>query len=172
MNKQYIRYSIALALVACFSSCATPARVSEMSVVAPSAIKNAKYKNAIAVVEVKGGKETNPAWTSQISSSDFKEALNNSLASAGLLAQKQNVKYDLSVNMLSVKQPAIGISFTVYTQVQYSLTKRSNKQQVVNEVIDANYTAKMSDSIVGVKRLKLANEGAAKENIKAFLNKL
>ncbi len=44
--------------------------------------------------------------------------------------------------------------------------------EILKETIIASYTAGFSDSVVAVKRLRLANEGSARENIHEFLKAL
>lgn len=61
---------------------------------------------------------------------------------------------------------------TVKAVVNYKLTDKTSHNTILKETIDSSYTAQFSDSVVGVKRLRLANEGAIKENIKQFIEKL
>ena len=44
--------------------------------------------------------------------------------------------------------------------------------EILKETIIASYTAGFSDSVVAVKRLRLANEGSARENIHELLKAL
>ena len=129
-----------------------------------------RLKRNLGVTRVSGGNETNPAWTSEISSEAFLGAVKESLAEQGLLSE--DGKYQLEVKMININQPLFGIDMTVTTHVQYSLTDTKSNSIIMDELIVAPHTATMGDAFVGVKRLRLANEGAGKKNIELFLKKL
>lgn len=129
-------------------------------------------KEEITVVEAAGGHKTNPLWTSQISSEDFKKALEDSLASVQLLNPQNNGKYRLSLELQKLKQPIVGFNMTVTAVVNYKLADAETGKVVLEETIETPFTATVSDAFMGVERLKLANEGAARENIKELIAKL
>ncbi len=151
--------------------CASPSKMENMVLENSSASQLTYDKNLntnIEVGSVSGGKKTNPAWTSEIDNEAFGGALAQSLKNAGLLASDGG-KYQLEVSMLSVDQPLFGLNFKVVTKIQYKLKEISSGNIIFDEVITAEHTAKVGDAFVAVKRLRLANEGSAKENIKALL---
>lgn len=119
---------------------------------------------------VTGGEETNSAWTSEISSDAFSCAVKESLLAQGLLSNKG--RYKLKLEMLKVDQPMFGFDMEVTTHVQYILTDTSNNSIILNETIVAPHTATFGDAFAGVKKLRLANEGAGKKNIESLLEKL
>ena len=165
----------ALAVVVVISGCASGAKVEGMSVFVDAAVANAKtpLKNNVAVKDVTGGQETNPAWKSNIASSDFEQALESSLRSAGLLSGgKPFGSHFLTVNLEKVDQPFIGISMTVTATVNYVLTERASGKNIYSKSISLPYTASFSDAFAGYERLRLANEGAAKVNIKQLIDDL
>lgn len=130
-------------------------------------------KNNITVDSVTGGQDTNPLWTSEIGNSEFRQALEQSLASANLLSSEgNNADYRLSAIMISVSQPIMGLSMTVTTTIQYVLIDITNDKELLIETIVAPYTAKFSESLLGVERLKIANEGSARANISQLIEKL
>lgn len=127
-------------------------------------------KQNVVVSSVDGGKGTNPLWTSEISSEAFREALALSLSSQGLLSE--DGPYSLRVTLAEVDQPFLGTSYEVTTYVRYVLMDTPANRVVFEEMIVAPYTATLGDALVGTKRLRLANEGSARSNIEAFLEKL
>ncbi len=129
-------------------------------------------KENVSVEESTGGHKTNPLWTSQVSSEDFKQALEDSLASVQLLDPEKDGKYRLSLDLQKLKQPLVGINMTVTATVNYKLVDSDTGQVVFEEAIETPFTATMSDAFVGVERLKIANEGAVRENIKKLISKL
>jgi len=156
------------------SGCASPARVEQMQVASPLAtrvaIAGSPLKEQVAIKDVTGGRETNPMWVSNVSSSDFERALEASLRDAGLLsANRQSGRYQLVAHLLKLDQPFAGFSMTVTATVQYALVERSTGQAAWERTITTPYTAQASDAFLGSERLKLANEGAARANIEKLV---
>jgi hypothetical protein len=81
-------------------------------------------------------------------------------------------KYQLIADLTRLDQPMLGFDMTVNSTVRYSLIETQSRKEVYGRVIQVGYTAKVSDAFIGSQRLKLANEGAVNENIKAFINDL
>lgn len=127
-------------------------------------------KDQVAVESVAGGKKTNPAWTSEIDNVAFEGALKASLESQGLYSESG--RYQLSAELLKVDQPMFGLDFTVTTYVKYQLLDTQTDKVVFSKTIAAPYTATVGDAFAGVKRLRLANEGSGKENIRKLLSEL
>jgi hypothetical protein len=121
--------------------------------------------------EVNGGDKTNPLWTSEIDGPDFGAALKQSLANADLLGDG-SAPYRLRANLLRVEQPIFGLDFEVTSEVEYTLFESSNNKVLWREIIRAPFTAGIGDSVIGIKRLRLANEGSARANISALLKRL
>lgn len=154
--------------------CASPARIAEMAVEQPvTQPVSSPFQRSIAVVEVTGGRETNPMWSSQVSSESFQRALELSLQNLGLSDPVKSAnRYHLTADILQVSQPMLGLDITVTAGVRYSLVNATSRKEIFSKVINASYTAKMSDAFVGSERLRLANEGAAKANIKLLTDEL
>lgn len=164
------RWAAPAAVVLALLGCATPARVDQMKVETPAATRTAittsAMKEAVAIGQVGGGKDTNPLWVSNISTADFEAALRSSLQSAGLLApDPQKCRVQLTAQLLSLDQPAFGLDMTVTASVLYTLTDCATRKEVWVKTLTLPYTAKFGDAVLGVERLKLANEGAARVNI-------
>jgi len=66
----------------------------------------------------------------------------------------------------------IGLGMTVNATVKYQMKEIDSGKIVLSEIISRPYTAKFSDAVIAVYRLQKANEGAARENIKAFIDRL
>ena len=158
---------------AVLAGCATPAAVEQMAVALPITQTNPALKNSVGVAGVTGGRETNAMWTSQVSSDAFKRALEQSLENAGMFSKiVAGSKYQLTADLTRLDQPMMGFDMTVGSTVRYSLIETQTRKEVYARVIQISYTAKMSDAFIGSQRLRLANEGAVKANIEAFVNDL
>jgi hypothetical protein len=155
------------------AGCATPAAIEKMVVALPITQTNPSLKNAVGVADVTGGKETNPMWTSQVSSDGFRRALEQSLENAGMLSKiVTGSKYQLTADLTRLDQPMMGFDMTVTSTVRYSLIETQSRKEIYSRVIQIGHTASVSDAFMGVERLRLANEGAVKANIQAFINDL
>ena len=157
------------------AGCATPARMEQMVATAQpeQRVLKTPLRDNVAVTEVTGGKETNPMWMSNVSSSEFERALETSLRDVGLLSNgKQAGKFILLANMEKLEQPFIGISMTVTASVHYTVINRATRKEVLSRTIAIPYTASFGDAFLGTERLKLANEGAVRNNIAALINEL
>lgn len=168
----------ALAVVAALSGCATPAASDNMTVRAAAATdmrqKTPEVLRAnIALRDVTGGRETNPMWVSNISSTGLRSALEASLSSVGMLAAGgQAGKFELLAHLANVEQPFAGIDMTVTTTVAYQLVDRASRKTVWEKTIVTPYTAKFGDAIMGFERLRLANEGSVRQNITQLIGEL
>lgn len=168
-------FVLVAALAALTGACATGAKVENMTVSSTGAREPAdpSLKNAMCVHNVAGGKETSPLWVSQVDDASFKTALENSLRDHGLhAASADDCAYDINVNLLGLNQPSFGFSFTVTAHTNYEVNKDGSGDLYYSDSISTPFTATMSDSALGVERLRIANEGAVRENISTFINNL
>ena len=168
---RYTRLLVGCIAIAGLAACASGARTGAMTApVAPDQIvaDNSPIKNAIAVGAVTGGEETNPLWASQVSNGNFKAALEDSLT-LSVLKGNADAPYVLNAKLVSLHQPMAGFDMTVTSTVEYSLLATGKPAPVLSETVVAPYTAKFGEAFVGVERLRLANEGAMRENIKEII---
>jgi hypothetical protein len=134
-----------------------------------------KIPGAVRVEEAVGGHETNPLWTSQISSTAFTEALTNSIAKAGLfdsVLKQGNADYILNVTILSYDQPWVGLDLDIKMKTKWELTDAKKLIPVWSDTFETTYRAKASDALIAAERLQKANEGAVRTNIAEGINRL
>ncbi len=138
-----------------------------------SAVQNTGLRGAIAVGDVTGGEPTSPMWASKVGNAEFKAALVASMKQNGLLsAPGAPGRYTLQTNLLALAQPLAGFDMTVKASVKYTLTDTQTGKKVFDEFVSTSHTATMGDTVIGVQRLRLANQGAIKKNIKALIDLL
>lgn len=162
-------------VAAALSGCAAPARIDQMtsSLSPEKRLLKSDYRNNIAVVDVTGGKATNPMWVSNVGNSEFEQALEASLREAGLLAVgKQAGTHKLIAHMERVDQPMFGASMTVTVSVRYTLVERATGKEVYNRSVSLPYTAPFNAAFIGTERLRIANEGAVRVNIAKLIDDL
>ena len=170
MKKIIAIVSLTVTLSACASGASTGAMIVPVSERALAA-EATPLRQSIAVAQVTGGKETSPLWKSNVSNAAFLEALRQSLAVNGLLAQDQ-ARYRLTAELVELRQPIAGFNMTVRAKVRYRLEPVGGGAPILDKVIETPYQAKMGDSLIAVKRLQLANEGAIRTNIQSLIETL
>lgn len=167
-----LRRSVAiLGFVALASGCATPSTYEGMVTDSADGISRHPYK---VDVTVGGGQDTSAMGKSQISDDTFQKALVESITKTGVFSQVVQGKggdYRLNVMIMNMEQPSFGLSFTVKMEAAWSL-RRADGTTVWQESIRSEHTATTSDAFVGTTRLRLATEGAARNNIKLGLAKI
>lgn len=167
------RSSIILLLIA-LSGCATGAKRTAMVYAGENpqgALFDPALRSAVTVVSVTGGRNTHPLWMSRISNEAFKGALQDSLAVHGLNAQMDG-RFRLDAEIVGLDQPILAFDMTVTSRIHYHLTDMVLNAVALDRVYSVAYVAALRDSLYGVTRLRLANEGSARENIAAFFRDL
>ncbi len=162
---------MALALLLPLAACASGASPGAMTVPlsAETMIADGSaLRQSIATGTVGGGQDTNPLWTSQVSNEAFATALRQSLGTHAMLAIGSE-RYRLDATLGGLRQPMAGFSMEVTSTVSYRLTALATGSVVFERTIEAAYTAPFNAAFSGVERLRLANEGSVKENIRQFL---
>ncbi|MCA3276389.1 MAG: hypothetical protein ING26_12800 [Roseomonas sp.] len=129
---------------------------------------NSSLREAVAIGQVSGGRETNPLWVSDVSSADLAEALRLSLAARSMITIR-NERFRLEASMLNLQQPMMGVDMTVTSRISYRVIRVADSTIAFEREITAPFTAAFSSSFYGVERLRLANEGSIRENISQFL---
>ncbi len=110
------------------------------------------------------------AFKGQVSDENLSQALEEALRQNGMFAEMEG-KYTVLPSLVHLKQPALGLDMTVTAQVNY-IVRDSGGKIVMEETVSTPYTATVGDAFVGVTRVRLANEGAVRENIGEFIAKL
>lgn len=154
----------AIAMAMLTGGCATPAGSGAMTATPPTPVHQIGSDVSVAV---SGGKETSSTGASQISDEAFAQALRDSIEKSSLFAKvlPSGARYKLTAFIGKVDQPLIGFSLTVKMEVNYNLVDTQSGKAVWTKDIASEYTARPGEAFAAVKRLRLANEGAARENI-------
>jgi hypothetical protein len=176
-ERAYSRHAASLLLafgacVALLGGCAAPATYQGMVPTSPDVSK--RHPQTVSV-EVRGGKETAALGTPQISDAAFAQALAESIARSQLFSrvvQGPGGSHLLSVVLFSMEQPSFGFSLTVKIEAGWTLKRTDTGATVWQESIRSQYTAPGSEGLVAAERLRLATEGAARNNISEGLARI
>lgn len=170
-------YGISSLVACCFGMAflAGCARSADPAAMVPNFASVGRTHPRSVTVAVSGGRETNPLWTSQVSSAHFREALQASLLKFRVFSRvinAGNADYRLEANLVRLKQPLAGFDMTVTAEVAWRLTDLRTGRVVWQQTFAEPYTATVGDAFVGVNRLALANEGAIRGGIKVGIERL
>ncbi len=158
------RLALSIAAAATLASCAAPTSSSEM---AATSIQVSGKTSEKVTVFVSGG-EPGPL---KISDESFAEALRTSIQSSRVFGGiSDQGPYRLEAFIGTLSQPMMGLSMTVDMKVSYTLRKGGST--VWQRTIDSSHTSTPGEAFVGVKRLRMATEGAARENLRQALQAL
>ncbi|MEO1293389.1 MAG: hypothetical protein AAFV62_11240 [Pseudomonadota bacterium] len=161
-------------LLLTLGGCASGARSTAMvaPVTAETLIDSASpLHRAIGVGQTSGGEETNPLWTPEVSTGDFRRALETSLNLTTMLGPP-SAPFTLDATLEELDQPVITLNFTVTATIFYRLRANKTGEIVWQERIAAPHTVNFTENFVRSERLRLASEGAVRENISVFLKQL
>jgi hypothetical protein len=169
MKAKYTVYAVCGMAVLVLSGCSTPTQPTAM---VPEIVRSYHRSAQSVAVEVSGGKETSAAGASQISNEDFSEALIRGIERSGVFAevvQSDAADYQLEAYIGILQQPLMGFSFTVRLEVSYRLVNKATGDVVMDRTIHSSHTTGAGESFAAVTRLRLATEGAARDNIDQLL---
>lgn len=119
-------------------------------------------------VSVSSIRPPNIANTDILTTTEFAEAIKTSISQSGLFARiaADAADYDLAVEIVRVDLPLMGFSMTVSMEATWRLMRRGDSNPVWQKAVMSTFTAKAGEAFVGATRVRLANEGAARNNIK------
>jgi hypothetical protein len=155
-----------------FTGCASPTNPVAM---VPVDYVPGKVQPYSVSVNVTGGQDTSALDKSNVADADLKTAIEETILKTK--AFKQLVKvgdadYELSAAVITVNQPMMGFSFTVKTDLAWKLRKVGGDSAVWRKVIQSEHTTNAGEAFAGVVRLRMATEGAIKNNIESALKEI
>jgi hypothetical protein len=126
-------------------------------------------------VRTTGGRATNPLHTSQISNADFSEAVAFEILRSGAFRPvfDQAADYHLHVDLVEIERPFWGfLDMEVRVVADWRLYEAESERLVWQRRVESAFTATGEDSQFGIRRLRLANEGSARQNIAEGVSRL
>lgn len=159
-----------LALLFLLGGCASP--LTHEGMVPTGMVISKKHQETVRL-NVSGGAETSEGLA--ISNAALEAALNQAIIDSKLFSQvvKGNGgDYVLTANVFSMHQPMFGMAMTVKMEVGWTLKQVSNDKIVWQEAIRSEHTSTPGEAIAGVTRVRLATEGAVKNNIAEAVSRI
>jgi len=171
-NQLSLVYLALYAIVVLLGGCATPATYDAM---VPVTFETAKQHQKTVNVGVTGGQETETTGKPQISNAALTQALVESITKSKVFSrviQDKGVDYQLMVTLFSMEQPSFGFSFTVKMEAGWTLKRVDTGATVWQKSIQSEHTVGAGEAFAGVVRLRMATEGAARQNIALGLSEI
>ena len=122
-------------------------------------------------VDSVSGAENDPWWNGEVRDKEFKEALRLSIANHTMLAEEGG-RYAVTALLHEVEAPNFGFDLTSTWAVQYRIVDLESGETIFDENVTQSFTAVFSTAFYGLERARLANEGAIRNNIHAFIKLL
>lgn len=165
-----IRHLALASLMLTLAACAS--RPEAMTASAPAEARSLVHSSPLfqstSVGKVSIAKEKGASW--EFTTVDlYRQALEQSLEAAGLLAKGKPATYVVDVQLIDTDQPIVGIDMSVTSTIDYNVHPALSDSPVFKERIVAPFTTKFSEAFVGAERARLANEGSIRANIEKFL---
>jgi hypothetical protein len=171
-NRTPVLIALLVTLAAVVSGCSSPAK--KEAVVTHNLEVTQKHQKTVSI-RTQGGSETGAMDLPSISDSDLAAAIEESIVENGLFTQVihgDGSDYLLSVTIINMTRPVFGASFTVKMEAAWSLSEQGTNKVVMRDSIQSHYTATMGQALIAATRLRLAVEGAVRENIKSGLTNI
>jgi hypothetical protein len=154
---------VLVSLTVALGACSTTATREGMTAVKTEPL--AQVGQSVKVSTLAGG---GADGSSDIADEDLKAVIESSIERTGVfkqVVQSGGSEYELTVRVVSIKKPLAGFSMTVDMETAWSLVRVSDRKAVLQKGIASTYTAGMGEAFSGMTRVRMAVEGAVRENI-------
>ena len=167
--------SLLLVLLATLVGCATPASVEGMTL-DPDTAATLRLRNRapfpVQVVSVTGGEDARAFDSAWVEDEGLHRALEASLTAAGFPLGGPPEAYALEAAIESLRHPTGAFDMPAFFKVRYRMTAPASEQLVFDHTIEAGYLVPFRATFSGAERLRLAVEGAARDNIAKLVEDL
>lgn len=133
----------------------------------PGSMESSNQFGNSVTVKVSGEKSVKTTET-------FKEAVEESLKKYAVFSDvihKGDANYLLKIEIKELSQPA-GFNMEVHLVTSWSLTDLKTQKMIWRDLISSDYIAKLGEAFTGWKRMRIATEGAMRNNIRRGLEEL
>jgi len=165
-----------LFLTALLAACTQPAQIAGMTagdVAGGQIATRPDLANSTTVGTVIGGEETDPLWTPGVDAAAFQQALQNSLAANGLLAQDAPAaRYRVEAKVYELRQPYVhlGITHDATAILQYRVYHTTGTKDLwFSHDVHSTGSAGFGDALLGEQQRRIALERAMAGNIEQFI---
>ncbi len=161
------------AAVLVFTACAFPTRPGSMAPLGPDVARD--FSEAPTVnVQTLGGQVTFPWYKPKISNDAFSQAAMLALARSGVLLPviDKAADYQLELTIAGLEQPTWHVHTGVSLVVAWKLWRTGSDDVHWQDVIRTRFLTPFQSDLIAQQRLRIATEGAARENIREAISEL
>ncbi|MBL8397725.1 MAG: hypothetical protein JNL84_06200 [Candidatus Accumulibacter sp.] len=148
--------------------CVTPIPANRQAMTPPSISIGTHHPYSVSV-KTSGGSETDGLGSSNISNAELQAAIESAITDSRvfqrLIRGSDGSDYELTVTLYELNKPLFGGTFTVGMETAWTLTRTSDRRVVFRKGISSTGVATTSDTWIGVHRLRMAVEAAARDAI-------
>ena len=163
MKKFLIACLAAPALAGCVTASETTALIPQAALSLPT---DSRLNEAVSVTTLSQSNDS--AFSAQVSDEALADALTAALRQNGLLSVDEGV-YSVVPRLVHLEQPMAGFDMTVTATINYLVKATDTGSVVLDKTISSTFTAGATSAFAGATRVRLANEGAVRDNISEFI---
>jgi len=134
----------------------------------------AQLHEQISLGLVQGGQVTSSYWGSKISDEALRQALEDSLRDAGMLARTpQGGRYEMRAQLSQLKQPMVALNVKVELVMVYTVVERKTGATRYQRELRVPYTVDWTEALLDQnERMRMANEAALRKSISTMMREL
>lgn len=173
------RVLLGLMVLMGLAGCGTPADAPNLALTAQDSLQMRgwvpdRLKGQVLLSPVTGGQETGSWWGSKISNAALQEAIESSLRATGMLAIRPGAGgYQMEAQLIALEQPKFDLDTRVAVTIAYTVVDKRNGTVVYQRQLRSLYVAEFTSAVLDSnERLRLANEGAVRNNVNLMLRDL
>lgn len=168
LKERTIIHAAAIGIVVCWLSACGMSPAGKEGMVLQGYDSPTKHQKTVKI-EVRGGRPTDAMYLPQVANETYLAALIETITASHVFSQVVQEKqsdYLLQVTLISLDQPVIGGNFTVKLEAAWRLMKSDTGEVVWRAPVQSSFTQTIGETFAAVTRIRLATEGAARNNIK------
>ncbi|MDT8999515.1 hypothetical protein RQP53_09575 [Paucibacter sp. APW11] len=169
----------ALTAAALLGGCGTPSEPAQLMLPAGDALQLRAWipealKGNVAVAPVNGGAATGKWWGSKIANEAMQAALEDSLRSTGMLAQRPaQARYKLELTLAELEQPWVGLDIKVAATLDWRLSDQRSGETLYQRRLRSLHTTDFGQAMLDQnERTRIANEAVVRKAINTVLREL
>ncbi len=168
---------IAVLALGLLAACSQPARVNEMAVFTTGGEALASERapalaQAVTIGTIEGGSITTGVNPSQVDNEALRGALELTMVSHRIYAAPSQARYRLSGILQELRQPFFAFDMTVTSNILWTMVEAASGTAVWQDLVVTPHTARLGEALLGVERLRVANEGSIKANLTELMRRL
>lgn len=167
------------AVLGLLSACGTPSEPAQLTLPLADSLQLRSWvpeglKGQVSVAPVLGGAETGRFWGSKIANDAMKAALEDSLRTTGMLAQRPaQARYLLQMRLAGLEQPWVGLDIKVAATLDWRLVDQHSGDTVYERRTRSLHTTEFTQAMLDQnERTRIANEAAVRKAINTVLREM